>query len=1302
MGTQVMHDLPSLVATPTHLLTLHDVVLDSPVWRSNIQHLEEQIDHCEKWLEAFIRALKQYIDAVIKYNAQTSNLCKRTLPANTSGSLIDPEITGTVIQAFANSLQSELAVKTKLVSDLEETILHPLQRYMKQDWKELKDARKSFERILDKYENQLSRYSVLSKQKEASALREDAFQMYDIRKTYIRTSGEYFTQLISFKACLEELLVGSFSGAIAAQIEENDDLAIAHTQSRTLLPGWRQCLEEWKATYTSQIEFMKKRCHTLEDQFIQRSRPHRSLKRYSTSNNDQMSAVSVSMAQGDRDDKYSGYESPSEYSETDHPKEHPSKQGYLYARIIVGKPARYSWVRRWFFLQDGWFGYCHVSTVNKVKGCVVIGERASIEECEGKIVTDMDRRYSFEIISPQSTFLVQAETDEDMQQWVWALEKCKDMLHKEKRLSRQRSESSVSTTKEHPASVSSVPRSLLYPQPFSLSHHTGNGSSKELTPPFFESLGTAEDTDELNNEENLSYQQSVAFALTALMLQETAVIPEAAEDGKKSNPTEPTETESDTTNGGLEAAQQPQPSSSWSMPWLISGISALSNTVDPTSNGHDQSANPPYATEGGALIIWPNKREIEASNVHLSNYPPELLNRHQELRQLFSHVPSTEVVMDVFVATMYHQPMAEPGVDPDDTATWTSTPPLAKYGYAGDGYLTQSHLWFYSNTLMTCLNTLVVPLEQIKAIRLERALSSPSNGMLMSIDLKTDPVQTFSFGLWLEAAELVSERLKIAVEAAKNSEREDLQVLFESIRNANAGRTKSKRPLSHVTPMSALNAAVTPLTVQAHPQLSNLPTQPAVGSDPAASGNATDGSDSSHSTNRSSPATGALAAAMSAVSGKLATSTTDTASKNIEAKKQAETLATQSEDDWPAGRTKPKTPIECQCADHLDKKEAELTLPISAKRLFTLMFEPSEEKDGQTTVWSKLNQAKGNGEPSITAWSANKDGCPERILKYIMPVSNPMVKAKETEVIETHQILKQEEYLCYVALVTTKTPHLPYADAFVPSVKYCVTYVTPSSCRLRCSIGIKWLKSVVMKGMISKAANKGLSETVNALVPIIKQEAAQASGLAKSLPKDALNEKANANEISDQPPPVLKSDHDTGKLQQALSHLSSIPHWGMTLLLLMAALYIAFSWKSSSNLPTMRQDNNIKIVWRAVYLRDIDDELTGKSIGLDHANAKNYEAFQVSRVSTLAESNYSWYSGQHRLMAAELRYTRERLGALRYELLAAFRMLNGMERRALESEYWNWLLDENIRCQQNDTLKRKTPCEEVQKEISLY
>lgn len=50
--------------------------------------------------------------------------------------------------------------------------------------------------------------------------------------------------------------------------------------------------------------------------------------------------------------------------------------------------------------------------------------------------------------------------------------------------------------------------------------------------------------------------------------------------------------------------------------------------------------------------------------------------------------------------------------------------------------------------------------------------------------------------------------------------------------------------------------------------------------------------------------------------------------------------------------------------------------------------------------------------------------------------------------------------------------------------------------------------------------------------------------------------------------------------------------------------------------------------------------------------------------------------------ARRLRRTRQRLGAYRHDLLVAMRVVNSIEKEMIQSEWENWLADENLRCEQ--------------------
>src|ERR1051325_6310536 len=59
---------------------------------------------------------------------------------------------------------------------------------------------------------------------------------------------------------------------------------------------------------------------------------------------------------------------------------------------------------------------------------------------------------------------------------------------------------------------------------------------------------------------------------------------------------------------------------------------------------------------------------------------------------------------------------------------------------------------------------------------------------------------------------------------------------------------------------------------------------------------------------------------------------------------------------------------------------------------------------------------------------------------------------------------------------------------------------------------------------------------------------------------------------------------------------------------------------------------------------------------------------------------YPWLLHFHRRVSEEISFTRKKVAGLRYDLLLTFRLINSIDRRLLESEYVNWLLDERAKC----------------------
>lgn len=133
-----------------------------------------------------------------------------------------------------------------------------------------------------------------------------------------------------------------------------------------------------KSTSDYQIALLRNMRKSLEEEAISQARPHRSLTTYNAP-----SSVSLFA------NPTGGVNSASSIT----------KYGYLYHRTSTGKPARVVWTRRWFFIEDGWFGSHTVSTVGKLKGCIISSERIGVLLCDVKQNTEQDRRFCFEVVS---------------------------------------------------------------------------------------------------------------------------------------------------------------------------------------------------------------------------------------------------------------------------------------------------------------------------------------------------------------------------------------------------------------------------------------------------------------------------------------------------------------------------------------------------------------------------------------------------------------------------------------------------------------------------------------------------------------------------------------------------------------------------------------------------------------------------------------------------------------------------------------------------------------------------------------
>ncbi|CAF1172445.1 unnamed protein product, partial [Didymodactylos carnosus] len=94
------------------------------------------------------------------------------------------------------------------------------------------------------------------------------------------------------------------------------------------------------------------------------------------------------------------------------------KEGYLFKR---SHHTFKSWSRRWFLIKNGQLLYMRRSTSKDIENeqSIMVPD---LRICTIKPVPDHDRRFVFEILSPNSSHLLQADSQADFDQWINSLQ----------------------------------------------------------------------------------------------------------------------------------------------------------------------------------------------------------------------------------------------------------------------------------------------------------------------------------------------------------------------------------------------------------------------------------------------------------------------------------------------------------------------------------------------------------------------------------------------------------------------------------------------------------------------------------------------------------------------------------------------------------------------------------------------------------------------------------------------------------------------------------------------------------------
>ena len=412
MAEDVSHSTIRPVEQPLNLVPvgLKEAALDSPTFRATALHFAEQIEVIERWLDGYVKAASKLVAEVSNLEtAVNAFLTQAAPPAQVSEAVLDHDYTLLAMRRYGEGAREFWNQTFRGVKKYDSVVVDPIKSFLNTELRPFKEARRVLDLNQRSYDSVITRYLSQSKTKEASSLREDAFQVHEARKAYLKASMDFCISAPQLRASLDQLIVKIFTEQFREMRASRDASSLTFAKLSAEMErvrGWSREMENSERAFKR--ELLTARRH-IEESASQMTKPSRELGDYETSTVPYL-GTGASAA--------TGMASPAKHGQ----QEKGEKQGWLVLKTVVGKPARTVWARRWFFVKNGIFGWL---VQGSRSGGVEESEKIGVLLCGVRPAFQEERRFCFEVKTKDTSIILQAETQSELTEWISAFEVAK-------------------------------------------------------------------------------------------------------------------------------------------------------------------------------------------------------------------------------------------------------------------------------------------------------------------------------------------------------------------------------------------------------------------------------------------------------------------------------------------------------------------------------------------------------------------------------------------------------------------------------------------------------------------------------------------------------------------------------------------------------------------------------------------------------------------------------------------------------------------------------------------------------------
>ncbi|KAF4824016.1 putative PH domain-containing protein [Colletotrichum tropicale] len=1320
-------------SSPAIPVGLNEASLDSPTFRSTSQHFGEHIDNVERWLDDYVKATSKVTrDLLALEEGVNTYLSKIFPPAATADAIIDHDYTLLALRRISDGSKEWWTQIMSTVRKIDTISVDPIRSFVAADLRSFKEVRRVLEHTQRNFDQAMARYMSQSKTKEPSAIREEAFAVYETRKAYLKVSMDFCQLAPQVRFSLDKLLV-RVSADFWKEMKRSRDAASVSTKwgsEMERIRGWSREMETSEFVFKRELQIARR---DIGESTLQAFKPSRELEDYSASTV-----------------PFLGSRGPVNVQPQENSAVISEKQGWLFLKTLYGKPARSNWVRRWYYCRDGIFGWL----INGAQG-VLQGDEIGVLLCNAKPAVAEDRRFCFEVKTKSQTLVLQAETQNQLTEWLEVFEVAKKRafeasMDRDSNLSPAGADPAFSITPpplpefsarsldalvagEEPSA--SFDRAGTLPVPGSDNNMAGRASFDVGGAPRRSITALGRDIGrEMVREDGESNREHAARIIQKLDLHRKATFGAGAEAAVAAAaspssggiagmiashghlPGYPSPPQSTPKKPPIQRLASFDPAQGTLAPLTLARPPAATNlsrtavmfSVDRSMGGDNTSHMPTavlanywgssqwstvYGSGPGrprtpgqmeenpfgiivreigkpgeekpstpttghrktvsvdAKFNQPHPQIKQPVETFPPGYPPELRIQHHQFRILFPTVPLDEKLVLVF------------------RAAWSSSTgkdsPSNGHGLAGNGriYITPDNMYFYGQQ-MGLVVAYAVSLDIIAEVTAAPGKECDFIFLHLGEDGNETGYTRVTIKVFLDNLQLLHARLNLLIDDLQSEEPMELSELITALINLEFEDYSKRSP-----------------SVESWEEISsNTPFD--------------DGTHSGRPPRRQS--------------------------------QFGPKLRISGQSKQPPKLQLPAHPVVFEPED-MQRKVAERHFEISAKACFHVLF------GDKSFVFPKLYFERRAQQIAQGPWTLADHGRMRREFQFKFDYKDMLGRPKTVNVVDHQTMDVFQDHVTYVVTHVKTAWHLPHSQYFKLVTKVVITHVAKSKCKLAIYTKVDWSKMPAFsKNLVERQALNDAEGDAEELADVATDQvrklgphsrtkrAIQVYGNIGQQTQVVLFSPADADAAKKQ---LIKPRTLTAMLLETLrsfgeSAVTSLIMWAIAgvqkffsvvtahrliLLLLAGSTFtnVFLTSKDSSNWWMERRAakfmNRVGVgpnvmMSKAIYMADLG-EATG-AVGHNSswpADSACFTTFQLVANSTdldapFEDAGSTLSTATSRATARRLRRTRQRLGSYRHDLLVAMRIVNSIEREMVQSEWENWLADENVRCDKLKTV----------------